>query len=77
MSEMITIFCLSIFIYSLTFVGYSVADRGGFTKIDVKIGMGKEAAPGRKPQQLNTCHAYGDGSDIVKRIWPEFYKENK
>jgi len=37
----------------------------------------KEAAPDRKPQQLNTCHAYGDGSDIVKRIWPEFYKENK
>ena len=47
MSEMKTIFCLSIFIYSLTFVGYSVADRGGFTKIDVKIGMGKEAAPGK------------------------------
>lgn len=36
----------------------------------------KKAAPGMKPPQLNTCHAYDQRSDIVKRIWPEFYKSN-
>ena len=36
----------------------------------------KKILPGRTPPQLDTCHAYGKGSEIVKRIWPEFYEEN-
>ncbi|MBT7943672.1 MAG: DUF2889 domain-containing protein [Alphaproteobacteria bacterium] len=36
----------------------------------------KEAEPGKEPPQLNSCHAYAQGSDIVKRIWPEFYKKS-
>ena len=42
-----TLFCLSILILSLTFVGYSSADIGEFSKIDVKVGMGKEATSGK------------------------------
>ena len=45
MSEMKTLFGLSILLLSLTFVGYSSAEIGEFTKIDVKIGTGKEATP--------------------------------
>ena len=47
MSEMKTLFSLSALILSLTFVGCSGADIGEFTKIDVKVGMGKEAIPGK------------------------------
>jgi len=36
----------------------------------------KKANPGKEPPQLNTCHAYATGSHIVKRIWPDFYKES-
>ena len=36
----------------------------------------KKAEPGKEPPQLNSCHAYAQNSDIVKRIWPEFYKES-
>jgi len=42
-----TLFGLSILILSLTFVGYSGADIGDFAKIDVKVGMGKEATSGK------------------------------
>ena len=42
-----TLFCLSILILSLTFVGYSGADIGDFAKIDVKVGIGKEATSGK------------------------------
>jgi len=45
MSEMKTLFGLSILVLSLTFVGYSSAEIGEFTKIDVKIGTGNEATP--------------------------------
>ena len=45
MSEMKTLFGLSILVLSLTFVGYSSAEIDEFTKIDVKIGTGKEATP--------------------------------
>ena len=34
----------------------------------------KKISKGKKPPQLNSCHAYRQESDIVKRIWPEFYK---
>ena len=47
MSVMKTIFGLSMLFLSLAVVGYSVADSGGFTKIDVKIGTGKHATPGK------------------------------
>jgi len=47
MSEMKTLFSLSVLILSLTFVGCSGADIGEFAKIDVKVGMGKEAIPGK------------------------------
>ena len=36
----------------------------------------KKAEPGKEPPQLNSCHAYAQNSDIVKRTWPEFYKES-
>ena len=36
----------------------------------------KKAEPGKQPPQLNSCHAYAQNSDIVKRTWPEFYKES-
>ena len=36
----------------------------------------KESVLGKKPPQLNSCHAYGQNSNIVKRMWPEFYKTN-
>ena len=42
-----TLFGLSILILSLTFVGYSGANTGDFAKIDVKVGMGKEATSGK------------------------------
>ena len=47
MSEIKTLFGLSILIFSLTFVGCSGADIGEFSKIDVKVGVGKEAIPGK------------------------------
>ena len=47
MSVIKTIFGLSMLFLSLTVVGYSVADSGGFTKIDVKIGTGENAIPGK------------------------------
>ena len=47
MSEIKTLFGLSILIFSLTFVGCSGADIGDFSKIDVKVGVGKEAIPGK------------------------------
>ena len=47
MSGMKTLFGLSMLIFGLTFAGYAVADSSGLTKIDVKIGTGKEATPGK------------------------------
>ena len=36
----------------------------------------KTAAPGGKPLQLNSCHAYRSSSHVVKRLWPDFYQES-
>jgi FKBP-type peptidyl-prolyl cis-trans isomerase FkpA len=47
MSGMKTLFGLIMIIFGLTFAGYAVADSSGLTKIDVKIGTGKEATPGK------------------------------
>ena len=47
MSGMKTLFGLSVLIFGLTFAGYAVADSSELTKIDVKIGTGKEATPGK------------------------------
>jgi len=47
MSAIKTIFGLSMLFLSLIVVDYSVADSGGFTKIDVIIGTGKNATPGK------------------------------
>ena len=27
-----------------------------------------------KPRLLNTCHAFGESSSVVKKRWPNFYK---
>ncbi|MCH7936732.1 MAG: DUF2889 domain-containing protein [Proteobacteria bacterium] len=32
-------------------------------------------ADGGPPRQLNSCHAYAQGSAVVKRLWPDFYQE--
>ena len=32
-------------------------------------------ADGGPPPQLNTCHAYAQGSVVIRRLWPDFYKE--
>ena len=47
MFGMKTLFGLSVLIFGLTFAGYAVADSSGLTKIDVKIGTGKEVTPGK------------------------------
>ena len=47
MSGMKKLFGLSILIFGLTFAGYAVADSNELTKIDIKIGTGKEATPGK------------------------------
>ena len=47
MSGMKTLFGLSMLVFGLSFAGYAVADSSGLTKIDVKIGTGKEATPGK------------------------------
>ena len=36
----------------------------------------KSAISGQKPPQINTCHAYAQNSDIVRREWPDFYEES-
>jgi FKBP-type peptidyl-prolyl cis-trans isomerase FkpA len=46
MSGMKTFFALSIMLLGLTLANPANADRGPLTKIDMKIGTGKEAAPG-------------------------------
>ncbi|HVO15928.1 MAG TPA: DUF2889 domain-containing protein [Alphaproteobacteria bacterium] len=30
--------------------------------------------PGVRPRLLNSCHALGESSEVVKKEWPEFYK---
>lgn len=35
----------------------------------------KTAETGKKPPQINTCHAYAQNSEVVKRQWPEFYED--
>lgn len=47
MSRMKTLFALSMFIFSLTFADYVIADSVRLTKIDTKIGAGKEAILGK------------------------------
>ncbi len=29
--------------------------------------------PGKRPPLLGSCHSYASDSDVVKRLWPEFY----
>ena len=47
MSRMKTLFALSMFIFALTFADYVIADSVRLTKIDTKIGAGKEAILGK------------------------------
>ena len=42
-----TLFALSMFIFTLTFADYVIADSVRLTKIDTKIGAGKEAILGK------------------------------
>jgi len=48
-----------------------------FQTIFTAKGGGKWRDPGArgKPRFLDTCHALASSSDVVKRFWPEFYKE--
>ena len=46
MSGMKKIFVLSMFILGLTMATHANADKGTLTKIDVKVGSGKEAIAG-------------------------------
>ena len=48
MSGMKNIFVLSMFIFGLTMATHASADKGVLTKIDVKVGSGKEAIAGKK-----------------------------
>ena len=48
MSGMKNIFVLSMFIFGLTMATHANADKGTLTKIDVKVGSGKEAIAGNK-----------------------------
>ena len=48
MSRIKVLFGLSILAIGLTFIDYAIADNSRFTKIDVKIGTGKEATSGKK-----------------------------
>jgi hypothetical protein len=34
---------------------------------------GDAAQPKKRPRLLDTCHAFATSSEVVKRIWPEFY----
>ena len=47
MSRMKTLFALSMFIFGLTLADYVIADSVRLTKIDTKIGAGKEAILGK------------------------------
>ena len=47
MSGMKNIFVLSMFILGLTMATHANADKGTLTKIDVKVGSGKEAIAGK------------------------------
>ena len=33
----------------------------------------KDETQPSKPLQLNSCHAYADDSDVVRKHWPDFY----
>lgn len=48
-----------------------------FQTIFTAKGGGKWRDPGAKgrPRFLDTCHALASTSEVVKRFWPEFYKE--
>ena len=48
MSGMKKLFVLSMFIFGLTIATHASADKGVLTKIDVKVGSGKEAIAGNK-----------------------------
>ena len=48
MSRMKNIFVLSMFIFGITMATHACADKGTLTKIDVKVGSGKEAIAGNK-----------------------------
>ena len=47
MPGMKALFGLSIIIFGLAFTGCANADSGGFIKVDVKTGTGKEAVSGK------------------------------
>ncbi len=48
MSGMKKFFILSMFLFGLTMANHACADKGTLTKIDVKVGSGKEAIAGKK-----------------------------
>lgn len=35
----------------------------------------KTADADKQPPQINTCHAYAQNSDVVRRLWPDFHEE--
>jgi hypothetical protein len=35
---------------------------------------GPDAAPGRRPALINTCHAFAETSPVVARLWPDFHR---
>ncbi|MDZ7842751.1 MAG: DUF2889 domain-containing protein [Gammaproteobacteria bacterium] len=35
----------------------------------------RKPSPGKRPPLLGTCHAYAPDSPVVKRLWPEHYRE--
>ena len=48
MSGMKKIFTLSVFAFALTIATHVNADKGTLTKLDIKVGSGKEAVAGKK-----------------------------
>ena len=48
MSGMKKIFTLSVFVFALTIATHVNADKGTLTKLDIKVGSGKEAVAGKK-----------------------------
>lgn len=36
----------------------------------------QSSGPGQKPLLLGTCHAYAPESEVVKRLWPEYHRND-
>lgn len=39
--------------------------------------QGQSTEASRRPRLLNSCHAFAAGSDVVKRLWPEFHTDKE